>query len=501
MAGPVVETAYGHVLGTMGADGVRVFLGIPYARPPTGSLRFRSPRPPQPWTGVRDAVEFGPIAPQLLPKRPLLPGEPTQWSEDCLNLNVWTPGLDGGRRPVLVWLHGGSFLSGSGAGLPYRGHHLARRGDVVVVTLNYRLGALGFLAHPDLLEDESGAGNWGLLDQLAALQWVADHAEAFGGDPGNVTLFGESAGAMCVSTLLGACRPPGLFRRAIAQSGGPVTLSMGTAADTAELLATELGVEAGTVWRLRDVPVPELLKAQARLAKRGVGEGLLLGPVVDGGLLDRSPLEAVSEGRSEGVSLLAGSNRDEMTYFVMGDPQLLALDEAGLLVRLERTIGEDAEPAIETYRALRADRGDSASPLALWCAIQTDWVFRMPMLRLLEAQGGHVDQSYAYLFTWTSPMAGGMLGACHGLDVPFVFGSLTHPDIARFTGEGPAAEALADHVQEAWLAFARDGDPSVPAQPWPRYDGERRPTMVLGPERFVEDDPLSGERQFWESRS
>lgn len=500
MAGPVVETAHGHVLGTTGADGVRVFLGIPYARPPTGSLRFRPPQPPRPWTGVRDAVEFSPIAPQLLPKRPLLPGEPTRWSEDCLNLNVWTPGLDDGRRPVLVWLHGGSFLSGSGAGLPYRGHHLARRGDVVVVTLNYRLGALGFLAHPDLLDDGSGAGNWGLLDQLAALQWVADHAEAFGGDPGNVTLFGESAGAMCVSTLLGARRPPKLFRRAIAQSGGPVTLSMETAAETAELLATEVGVEAGAVWRLRDVPVPDLLKAQARLGKRGVGEGLLLGPVVDGGLLDRPPLEAVAAGRSEGVSLLAGSNRDEMTYFVMGDPQLLALDDAGLLERLERTIGEDAGPAIEAYKALRAERGDSASPLALWCAIQTDWVFRMPMLRLLDAQARHVDQSYAYLFTWTSPMAGGLLGACHGLDVPFVFGSLIHPDIARFTGEGPAAEALADYVQEAWLAFARNGDPSLPALSWPPHDGERRPTMVLGPERLVEDDPLSGERQFWQTR-
>ncbi len=500
MTGPVVETAYGHVRGAVRPDGVRVFLGVPYARAPTGTLRFRSPRPPQPWPGVRDAIEFGPIAPQLLPKRPLLPGEPTQWSEDCLSLNIWTPGLDSGRRPVLVWVHGGSFLSGSGAGLPYRGHQLARRGDVVVVTLNYRLGALGFLAHPDLLDDESGTANWGLLDQLAALEWVGDHAAAFGGDPGNVTLFGESAGAMCVSTLLGARRPPGLFRRAIAQSGGPVTISMETAADTAELLAAEVGVGAGSVWRLRDVPVPDLLQAQARLAHRALGPGLLLAPVVDGGVLDRPPLEGVREGRADGISLLAGSNRDEMTFFVASDPQLLALDDDGLRVRLERTLGDDAGAAIVHYRAVRAARGDTTSPLALWCAIQTDWVFRMPMLRLVEAHGCHVDQSYAYLFTWSSPMAGGMLGACHGLEVPFVFGSLTEPAIARFTGEGAAALALADYVQAAWVAFARTGDPSVPVQQWPRYDREHRFTMVLGPECFVEDDPLPGERRFWESQ-
>ncbi|MBW3555432.1 MAG: carboxylesterase/lipase family protein [Actinobacteria bacterium] len=503
MSGPLVETRYGRIRGVVEPDGVRVFRGVPYGRCSSGPLRFRPPQPPVPWAEALDASRFGPLAPQLLPERPLLPDEPTSWDENCLSLNVWTPGLDGGRRPVLVWLHGGSFLTGSGAGLPYRGHHLARKGDVVVVTLNYRLGTLGFLAHPDLRDEETGAaGNWGLLDQLCALQWVAEHAAAFGGDAANVTLFGESAGSMCVSTLLGANRGQQLFRRAIAQSGGPIALSVDSAAETAELLVSELGLEPGPIARLRDVPAGELVQAQARLARRGVGGGLPLAPVVDGGLIDRPPLEGVRAGRARHVSLLAGSNRDEMTYFVMGDPQLLALDDEGLRVRLEAAIGPRAGPAVDSYRAIRADRGDSTSPLALWCAIQTDWIFRMPMLRMVEAQAAHTDQTYAYLFTWPSPLAGGLLGACHGLEVPFVFGSLTHPAITRFTGGGSDALELAEYVQQAWLGFARAGDPSVsPARPWPAYDCDRRSTMVLGAGCFVEDDPLSGEREFWESEA
>lgn len=515
MSDPVVKTRYGRIRGAVEAGGmsgggaagdgrgspVVVFRGVPYGRRPGGALRFSPPRPPRPWSGVRDALEFGPMAPQLLPERPLLPSEPTEWSEDCLSLNVWTPALDAGRRPVMVWVHGGSFLTGSGAGLPYRGHHLALRGDVVVVTVNYRLGALGFLAHPDLRDEGTGAmGNWGLLDLLAALQWVADHAEVLGGDPANVTLLGESAGAMCVSTLLGARRPPRLFCRAIVQSGGPVAIPLESAAATAEMLVSELGLGAGSVARLRDVPAGELVSAQARLVRSGLGGRLPLAPVVDGVLLDRPPLEGVGAGRAGGVSLVSGSNRDEMTYFVIGHPQLLSLDEDGLRSLLEESLGAGAAEAIESYRTVRARRGESTSPVALWCAIQTDWVFRMPMLRMIEAQQGRAS-TFAYLFTWTSPLAGGMLGACHGLEVPFVFGSLEHPAISRFTGEGPAALALADYVQEAWLAFARGGDPSVPAAPgWPPYDSERRATMILGADCKVEDDPLPDERLFWESQ-
>lgn len=501
MTHPVVETKYGRVQG-LEEDGLRVFRGVPFARPPVGGLRFRPPRPPDPWAGVRPAERFGPIAPQPPSLRPLLPGEPVEWAEDCLSLNVWTPALDAGRRPVLVWVHGGSFVTGSGASVLYRGHHLCARGDVMVVTVNYRLGALGFLAHPGLRDEETGAaGNWGLLDQLAALEWVRDHAGALGGDPDNVTVFGESAGAMCVSTLLGTPAAEGLFRRAIAQSGGSVATPLELAAETGERLLAELGLAGEPVTRLRDVPVEAIVEAQTRLLVTDAWDRIPLATVVDEGVLPGSPLGAVARGLASGVSLLVGTNRDEMKFFAIGDPSLRNLDEAGLRARLRRTLGPEADAAVEAYRAARGARGQPVSAPELWCAIQTDWVFRVPAVRVAEAQRAHSDQTYAYLFTWESPAAGGALGACHGLEIPFVFGTLTSPGVGMFTGEGPQARALSERMQDAWLAFARSGDPSTTELgEWPAYDARRRATMVLGPACSVQEAPLEEERRFWESR-
>ncbi len=334
----VVEVAGGRISGVE-RSGVWAFSGIPYAGPPVGPGRWRPPGPVVPWAGTRACDRFGPAAPQTPgAMEQALGGAAEATDEDCLTLNVWTPGLDGARRPVMVWIHGGSFQSGSGSGALTRGGVLAREGDVVVVTVNYRLGLLGFLAHPALADHDAawldgqaweGWGNWGLADQVAALDWVRRHIADFGGDPGNVTLFGESAGAMGVATLLAAPAAAGLFHRAVVQSGPAYTCSAEAAADRAERLAAHLGV-ACTRQALEQVPVAALVAAAQEYVPEehgGTSAGLLLTPVVDGGLLDAVPLAAVAAGSAAGVDLLVGTTRDEAAFFALGNPALARSEE------------------------------------------------------------------------------------------------------------------------------------------------------------------------------
>src|SRR4051812_20433483 len=298
---PIVETTAGRVAGTI-EDSLAVFKGIPYAAPPVGPLRFRPPQPIEPWTPEQGATEYGPWAPQEPSALTALFGTGTvTQSEDCLTLNVWTPAVDDARRPVMVWIHGGAFVTGAGSFALYEGHRLAARGDVVVVTVNYRLGVLGFAAHPALRDDESGAaGNWGLLDQIAALRWVQENIANFGGDPANVTIFGESAGSMSVSTLLGTPMAAGLFRRAITQSGGAVGAPMEAAVLTTEMVTQELGLDSVAV--LRAAPVDRILAAQAAVAKSvAIANGPPFVPAIDGAVLPEPPLAAVAGGLSAGV--------------------------------------------------------------------------------------------------------------------------------------------------------------------------------------------------------
>jgi para-nitrobenzyl esterase len=434
----------------------------------------------------------------------------SETSEDCLTLNVWTPGADPGRRrPVLVWIHGGAFVFGSGSQAPYDGAGLAALGDVVVVTLNYRLGALGFLALPALSEEEGGVcGNFGLLDQIAALGWVREHASAFGGDPEQVTLFGESAGGMSVGTLLGTPAARGLFRAAIAQSGAAHNVSTPEQGErVAHALMKELGLSLTDLESLRGVPVSAILAAQQRVVGDllGTGGGLPFQPVVDGRVLPRQPLEAIAEGAASGVALIVGTNRDEWKLFSLADPKLKALDEARLVRRLERALpGRDAqgcsyaERALEVYRRARS-AGEEVSPLALWNAIEGDRVFRIPAVRLADAQSAHAADVYSYLFTWESPVLGGALGACHGLDVPFVFGTAMLPALRPFVGEGPEVAELCARIQGAWIAFAQSGSPCHAALPdWPRYDPALRPTLLLGRECCLAKAPGDEELEFWE---
>jgi para-nitrobenzyl esterase len=501
--GVVVTTA--GVLRGVEENGLWAFKGVPYARTGGGHDRWRTPEPPDPWHGVRDAAHFGPIAPQT-PPRPgfSIPDDPSRAAENCLNLNVWTPGTDDRARPVMVWMHPGGFTSGSGSSLLYRGDRLAARGDVVVVTINYRLGALGFLAHPVLSDDpQRGCGNWGLYDQLEALRWVAANAGAFGGDPANVTVFGESAGAMGISALLGLPASAGLFRRAIVQSGPPATSSLGWATTRSERLAALAGVGGLERGDLERVTAEALVLATHELALEIPDDGglpLAFMPVVDGGLLDRPPLAVITAGGGAAVPLMIGTTRDEAAPFTLGDLTNTKLDQSVVARRLARYVGVDAAPLIvEAYRQARSARGESVSGRDLWTAVATDFVFRLPSLAFASAQKEHQPSTFAYLFSWESPFMDGIFGSSHGLEIPFVFGTVHEPVIQGFTGYGHQAADISDQMQAAWLAFVRTGDPSCEAVgDWPTYDLPTRPTMVFGREGGVHHDPRGEERGAWE---
>jgi para-nitrobenzyl esterase len=516
-----VTTASGDVRGTKD-DGVLAFLGIPYGAPPAGERRWRPPAPPSRWAGVRDASRFGPAAPQPAPRRSPASVDLSRTDEDCLHLNVWTPGVASGRRPVLVWLHGGAFVTGSSSEAFYRGSHLARRGDVVVVSVNYRLGVLGFLAHPALTDPDSGAaGNWGHLDQAAALEWVRDNIAAFGGDPGNVTVFGESSGAMSTGALLAAPRARGLLHRAILQSGAPAARPAGSAAALAEELLHQLGLRDGPAAtrfsRARTLPASALVEAGAAIAARfGPGDGVPWRTAIDGGFLSRGPDLDIAGGRAAAVPVLIGTNRDECRRSAVADPQIRGMDQQQLLQRLEQHFAADttdqtatvipagdpaglAAEAAAVYTRARSARGQSTGPAAIWAAVLADHLFRIPALRLAARPDTAGTGTWAYLFTRTSPAFRGVLGACHFLEVPFVFGTLHDPAAAELTGTGPAADALAARIQDHWLAFARTGNPSLDQAPWPRWDTGRRATMILSDSAGAQDDPDGAERQWWDT--
>jgi len=501
--GAIVETRYGRVEGSE-QDGLQVFRGIPFAAPPVGPLRFAAPRPPEPWAGVRDCTAYGGSAPQPPIMLPLPGMDVGPQDEDCLYLNVWTPAPDGARRPVMVWVHGGAFVIGSGSQTIYDGSTLARRGDVVVVTLNYRLGALGFLHLAELCPEVGAVSNCGLRDQVAALGWVRDHIEAFGGDPEAVTIFGESAGGMSVGTLLGTPSATGLFARAIPQSGaahnhhGP-----DTATRVAEHLLQTLGTAPADAARvLREIPADKLRDAQAQVSlSLGTRIGLLpFQPVVDGELLPEPPLEAVRSGLSAGVALLVGTNRDEWKLFGFLDPAIQGLDDAGLCERVAR-FTEDPGALVEAYRKAGEAAGNATEPKDLYFAIETDRVFRIPANRLAEAQHPHGTPVFFYRYDWEAGFGGGMLGACHAVELPFVFGATGVEGADFFSATGPAAERMAEVTMDTWLAFARKGDPSHAELPGARFepwDPERRATLIFGSELRAADDPASAQRIAWD---
>lgn len=494
----VVETTHGKVEGRE-APTHQTYLGIPFAAPPVGRLRFAPPAPPAPWTGVRPALEPGHACPQ---PQSLLPGmAPGTTGEDCLSLNVFTPAADDARRPVLVWLHGGGFVTGSSTQPLYEASRLAVRGDVVVVTVNYRLGALGFLAPGAAgLDLEGSTDNAGMLDQVAALAWVRDNVAAFGGDPAKVTIFGESAGGMSVTTLLAMPAARGLFRRAIAQSGAAqATCSLTDATQVTDLLLKELGIARAVPAALRDVSADDLLAAQSQVTNK-LGREVFLpwAPVVDPLTLPVAPAEAIAGGLAKDVPLMTGTTLDEWRLFTFLTPRHREMDAATLEKRIARRLEAlghgDAAELIGVYRKSRP----AAPPWELFDAIESDRHFRVPAIRLAESQCAHQPHTYMYLFTWPSPAAGGLLGACHAVELPFVFGTLDAPHMAGFSGSGPKAEALANVVMDTWLRFARGNADDVDGLAhWRPYEASKRTTVVLDAEPGVKSDPAPAERLAW----
>jgi para-nitrobenzyl esterase len=491
---PVVETTLGKVRG-LREDGLDLFRGIPFAAPPVGPLRFRPPQPALPWSGVREATRFGLSAPQAPLALDFLDGMdvgPT--SEDCLFLNVATPAADGGKRPVMVWIHGGAFTIGSGSQRMYDVRPLTKRGQVVVVSINYRLGALGFLG----LDHEEAAPNAGLLDQVAALRWVRENIAGFGGDPKNVTIFGESAGGMSVGCLLGMPEAKGTFDKAVPMSGAAhATNPQSAHARLRADFCKELGVADNDLAALRAKSADEIIAAQQRCEKLMLGHPQRIGfrPNLDGKAMAERPIDQIRKGLSADVPVLVGATRDEWKLFGMMDPASRKLDAAGLEAAIELRAPGHGAAIVAAYRGARPE----ATPVELFDAIETDRIFRIPAIRLAEAQSAHQPDTYAYLYTWESPILGGRLGACHGIDVPFVFGLIGTPGAEKFAGGGADAERLQAQTAGAWLAFAREGRPADRSLPeWPRFESARRATMLLGPRSELAPDPFAAERAAWQ---
>lgn len=487
MTEPLATTTAGQVRGFT-RDGIHVFRSIPYAAPPVGEHRFRPPVPTAPWHGVREATAFGPVAPQntSILEAMLGGGEPEVDEADCLTLTVFTPAMDEKKRPVMFWIHGGAFVIGSGSTPLYDGTRFAAHGDVVVVSINYRLGALGFLHLDEIFgADFAGSGNAGILDQVCALEWVRDNIEAFGGDPDQVTIFGESAGGMSVGTLLGLPAAQGLFAQAIVQSGGGSFChpsERGTEI-TRKFLA-EIGVT--TAAELEAAPIDAILAAQEATFNGNMRVELPFMPVVDGHVLPRRPVDAVADGLGS-VPTLIGTNLDEMTLFTAFDLGLGEIDLAVIQSELAERFGDRADAVLATYEADHA----GAPPIDLMTAIATDRVFRIPAIRLAEAGVDH-RPTYMYLFTWASPAFGGKLKSGHALELPFVWDALDAPGLSMLTGDGPDRQAIADAMHAAWIRFARTGDPG-----WPQYDRDRRATQRFDTTREVLDDPMDAERVLW----
>ncbi|MFF7970938.1 carboxylesterase family protein [Streptomyces sp. NPDC007905] len=470
--GPVVRTPHGAVRGRY-EQGIAVFRGIPYAAPPVGARRFRPPEPPEPWDGVRDAGAFGPTAPKPPYSEAFAQylSDPVVGGDDCLNLNVWTPEPGpGARLPVLVWLHGGALTRGSSAVPVYNGRAFARDG-VVCVSVNYRLGVEGYGLFPD------APPNPGLRDQLAALRWVHETIAAFGGDPGNVTLCGQSAGAISTGALIAAPQAQGLIRRAVLQSGPPEASERDRVRRMVRRIATRLKIPA-TAEAFAAVDRDLLLRTQAEVGRRSspVLGGPAFGIVVDGDLVPCDPLQALIDGEAaQGVDLLMGWTRDEYRLWLVPGGLLERVDRlgaaalAGAMARCH--VGHEVPRG---YRTLHPDAGTAE----IVGQMVTDHLLRIPLHRLADARPG---TSYVYEFAWPSRLPG--LGACHALELGFVFDTGDVPESAKLAGEGAPRE-LADAMHAAWVRFAATGDPGW--QPWDashpvRIFGDGVPRTAYGP--------------------
>jgi para-nitrobenzyl esterase len=473
-------------------QGVCVWRGIPYAKAPIGNLRFKAPQAPDSWTGVRDATKFGPAAPQM--KRAIANDE--KQSEDCLFLNIWSPAADGKKRPVMFWIHGGGFVSGSGSLPMYDGAPLAKKGDVVIVTINYRMGPFGFLYFKDLKNSTDFESNLGIRDQVAALKWVRENIAAFGGDPDNITIFGESAGAISVETLMCIPAAKGLFKRAIAESGPPEALWTAEAATAlTKRYLKILGVSEDSLSKLRTMPVDTLESVLKVLMKEIKTEPTLLKvfcPTIDGDFIPHDLLSTIKAGQCTGIDLLIGTNKNEANLFAMKKLNM-APTTADQLAPYIKHIPADKKTALfNTYKDYPSRDGI--------LDLITDGLFAMPAIQLAGYQCEYAS-TYMYRFDWCSkPLKTVGLKACHGLELPFVFGTF-HTNLGKkvlLFANKKRIHNLSDQIQTAWLNFAHTGNPNAAGnETWKKYKDTDRSTMIFDKQTLLQNDPGSQQRKAW----
>jgi para-nitrobenzyl esterase len=494
--GPIVDTTSGKVRGAE-LNGVATFKGVPYGGSTAGAGRFMPPGKPKAWTGVRDALAFGPRAPQFYGGEPpevaaTDPREPL--GEDCLVLNVWTPDASARqKRPVMVWLHGGGFTSGSASYTMYDGKELARKHDVVVVGVNHRLNVFGFLYLAELGGPQfAHASNAGMLDIVAALEWVRDNIGNFGGDPASVTIFGQSGGAGKVSTLMAMPSAKGLFHRAIAQSGAALTGAKGAdATKTAEAVLQKLGLSRNQLVELQKMPMERVLE----VARGGLGQpgALNFGPVVDGSTLPRDPFTPTAPDLSAGIPFLTGTTATEVTFF--GNTALDPLDDRALHMRVKDTLRVDDGTTVSIIALYKKSR-PKASNLDVALLIATDSsFFRSGVETQAERKAAQGKApAYVYRFEWYSPIRDGKLRSYHTLEIPFVFDNVDGNK--TMTGSGQDRYALADKMSRAWVAFAKTGNPNHGGLPkWEPFTAAQRATMVFNDECRAVNDPHGEERK------
>jgi len=502
----IAETAFGKIRG-VDNNGIKVFKAIPYGANTAGSNRFMPPAEPVDWGGIRDALEYGQSAPQRDPAAPPRPpgtltiaGEnlPAE-GEDCLVLNIWTPALgraaDSGRkRPVMFWCHGGGFANGSGSSPDNDGTNLARRGDVVVVTINHRLNVLGFANLSEFSTDFAASGDAGMLDIVQALKWVRANISQFGGDPNTVTIFGQSGGGRKVETLLAMPSAKGLFHRAIVESGAAVkVVDREVAVRNSEQLLAKLGIEKKNVRALQKLPVEKIMAAYFAVMKDNPDVDPSFGgfsPTVDGKILPQHPFYPNASSVSADVPVMIGNTRTEMTLLSLNDPSAFSLNDADMRKRVTDLLGERAPAMIDLYRKLNP----GASPSDIYFLIASDARYGAPTMIAAQRRAALGKAPvYLYYFTWETPVLGGRLKSPHTMEIPFAFDNVKIS--ARMTGGGADAMALADKVSDAWIAFSRSGDPNTPKLPhWPAYDAKDRATMVINNVSKVVNDPLREQR-------
>jgi len=488
----LAQTTHGKVQGFEDETGLKVFLGIPYAKPPVGNRRFAPPEDANKWDGVRQAIEFSPSCPQI--RDEFESASLLRQSEDCLSLNIWTPGIDDKKRPVIIFIHGGGFTNGGSSDPLYNGRHISRRGDLVYTSINYRVGALGFLFLDDYGKEFAGTGNNAIRDQLMAIKWIKNNIANFGGDPDNMTVMGESAGSVCSLVLMGLPQAKGLFSKVIAESGA---LNLVRSREQAKTCTSDFMKFAGVrdVAGLRRLKAEQIIKATKRHADSAWFQAdLLYAPVIDLEVISEDPLDAIVKGAASGITLLTGMTLDEYRYWInyswmLKYAPLRVIPHLAPEVR--KKIQGHEEEVFDFYEKTfpKAGMADNTFEFV------TDMMFFIPHIQTAEAQSKHA-KVYMYRFDWKS-QAQEYLGACHVIELPFILKTFDAPKRYQIVGLDPPM-LLSDAIQDAWITFARSGAPNIKNLPdWPSYDEKYRSTMIFNTESRVEQDPEKNTRLFF----